>query len=74
MEEVRLGIIGVGGMGTEHARYLRLGEVDRCRLVAVCDIDEKRLKDYEDLKTYTDSAAMIRSVRTGPGASASAVT
>ena len=61
MKEVRLGIIGVGGMGSEHARYLRLGEVERCRLVAVCDIDEERLKDFEDLKTYTDSAALIRS-------------
>lgn len=62
MDEVRVGIIGVGGMGTEHARYLRSGEVKRCRLTAVCDVVPERLAPFQDeLKTFPDSAALIRS-------------
>ncbi len=42
MKSVRLGIIGVGGMGATHAAYLRRGDVARCELVAACDIDPER--------------------------------
>jgi len=62
MDEVRLGIIGVGGMGAEHGRYLRAGEVKRCRLTAVCDVLPERLAPFQgDLQTFSDSAALIRS-------------
>lgn len=58
---VRLGIIGVGGMGAVHAKYLMDGTIKRCELVAVCDMDEKRLALYPAQKHFTDSAEMIRS-------------
>jgi predicted dehydrogenase len=61
MESVRIGIVGVGGMGTSHSRYLLRGELDRCRLTAVCDVDPARLKAFEGLKTFTDSGELIRS-------------
>ena len=62
MNEVRLGIIGMGGMGMEHARYVRAGEIERCRLTAVCDIDPERLEAYrEEVKTFEDSAALLQS-------------
>lgn len=61
MKSVRLGIIGVGGMGSSHANYLQKGEVSRCELTAVCDIDAARLKPYAGLKTFSDSKALIRS-------------
>ncbi|NIA14719.1 MAG: Gfo/Idh/MocA family oxidoreductase, partial [Nitrospiraceae bacterium] len=61
MDTVRVGIIGVGGMGTSHSRYLRTGEVDRCELTAVCDVDPAKLEPFSDLKTYADSAELIRS-------------
>ncbi len=61
MDKVRLGIIGAGGMGSAHARYLRAGAVKRCELTAVCDIDPERLAPFTDINTYTKSAAMIRS-------------
>jgi len=61
MKSVRLGIIGVGGMGSSHANYLHKGEVGRCELRAVCDIDPDRLKPFKDLKTFTDSRKLIRS-------------
>jgi predicted dehydrogenase len=44
MDTVRIGIIGIGGMGSHHARYLNAGEVPNAQLAAVCDIDPARLK------------------------------
>ncbi|MBI5095463.1 MAG: Gfo/Idh/MocA family oxidoreductase [Candidatus Hydrogenedentes bacterium] len=61
MKSVRLGIIGVGNMGTSHSRYLQNREVQRCELTAVCDVDPAKLTRFDDLKTCTDSAALIRS-------------
>ena len=61
MDTVRIGIIGVGGMGTSHSRYLRSGKVDRCKLVAACDIDPSKLEKFSDLKTYAESRELIRS-------------
>ncbi|GGJ02127.1 oxidoreductase [Alicyclobacillus cellulosilyticus] len=43
MEEVRIGIIGIGNMGTGHATYLARGEVPGARLTAVCDTNPDRL-------------------------------
>ncbi len=42
MDMVRIGIIGVGNMGSSHSRYLLPGNVERCKLVAVCDVDPER--------------------------------
>jgi len=61
MDKVRLGIIGVGGMGTSHARQVMDGQVPRCELVAVCDIDPERMKAFPKQKQYSDSAKLIRS-------------
>ena len=61
MKSVRLGIVGVGNIGTSHSRYLRRKDVERCDLVAVCDVDATKLDRFKDLKTFTDSGAMIRS-------------
>lgn len=58
---VRIGVVGVGSMGSFHARYLKAGEVKRCELTAVCDVDPDRLKDWSDLPTFTDSRELIRS-------------
>jgi len=61
MDKVRMGVIGVGGMGSHHARYLQAGEIKRAELTAVCDIDESKLKGFAAVKTFTDSAELIRS-------------
>jgi len=45
MEKVRYGIIGVGVMGTCHAKYLLEGEIPNAVLTAVCDIDEVALNN-----------------------------
>ncbi len=43
MEPVRLGIIGIGNMGSAHARGVYEGRVDGLRLAAVCDLNPARL-------------------------------
>jgi len=37
MEKVRIGVIGIGGMGRHHATYLNAGDVPGAELAAVCD-------------------------------------
>ncbi len=44
MEKVKIGIIGMGGMGTNHAEYLSAGEIEEAELTAVCDVREARLE------------------------------
>lgn len=43
MEKLRFGIIGIGNMGSAHARSLYNGEVPGAILTAVCDINPERL-------------------------------
>ena len=42
MEQVRLGVIGIGGMGTNHVRSIMEGKVPELKLTAVADIREAR--------------------------------
>jgi predicted dehydrogenase len=44
MTKVRVGIIGFGGMGTNHAQELIAGKVPNAELTAVCDIRTERLE------------------------------
>ena len=47
MQRVRLGLIGMGLIGTAHAETLR--KIDECELVAVADVDEKYRKATQKL-------------------------
>jgi predicted dehydrogenase len=47
MEKVRIGLIGLGLMGTPHARILE--KVPECDLVAASDVDEKQKRVTEEL-------------------------
>jgi len=40
---VRVGVIGIGIMGSEHATYLHNGEISGAELTAVADVDHHRL-------------------------------
>jgi len=46
MKAIRIGIIGVGNMGSAHANCIGNGEIDGMVLAAVCDIDPKRTDKY----------------------------
>ena len=61
MDKVRIGVIGVGGMGAYHANYLKSGEIKRAELAAVCDIDKAKLANWGEIPTFTDSKKLIRS-------------
>ena len=61
MKELRLGIIGLGNMGSGHAASIQAGNIPRCRLAAVCDLEAGKLAKYTGIPGYTDSDALIRS-------------
>jgi len=56
---VRLGIVGLGNMGSGHVAGM--SAIKRCKLTAVCDVVPEKLNRYSEFQTYTDSAEMIRS-------------
>lgn len=60
-KSVRFGLIGLGLISNRHASYLRAGDVKRCELTAVCDVDPTRLEKYSDIRTFTSSEDLIRS-------------
>jgi predicted dehydrogenase len=41
---VKIGVIGIGNMGSSHAQYLNNGEVAGAELTAVCDRNQERLE------------------------------
>ncbi len=60
MEKVRFGIVGCGNMGTGHAKNFREGKIENGVLVAVCDINPKKLTPFKerfgDKLQYFDNA------------------
>lgn len=48
MNKVRIGIIGIGNMGTSHAQNLAQGKVPNAELTAVCDVRPERLQWCKD--------------------------
>lgn len=61
MDSVRMGVIGIGGMGTGYAKRIQAGDVPRCELTAVCDIDSARFAAFPGVPAYEDSGELIRS-------------
>ncbi len=56
---VRLGIVGIGNMGSAHVGWLP--EIQGMELRAICDIDPAKMDRFPDIPHYTDSEIMIRS-------------
>lgn len=68
MRKIKVAVIGVGHLGSIHAKIYR--EIETCSLIAVCDIDKGRLKqistdsgaegyiDYKDLFKKIDAASV----------------
>ncbi len=61
MKELRLGIIGLGGMGRVHAAAVVAGKIPRCRLTAVCDARTEPLAGFKEAASFPDTRALIRS-------------
>ncbi len=67
MEKIKLGIIGIGNMGSGHASNIKNGECPEIELTAIADIDEDRLnwsknQNYgENITYFTDALQMLDS-------------
>lgn len=66
MEQVRLGIIGIGGMGSNHARSIVEGKVPEIKLSAVADIRSVRREWAQqelpsDVTVFSDGRELIDS-------------
>jgi predicted dehydrogenase len=61
-DTVSFGVVGVGNMGGYHANNLLSGKIRNARLVAVADIDVKRLEPFKDkVKIFSNHRQMIAS-------------
>ena len=63
MNQLRIGVIGMGNIGKHHAGYLLEGKAPRCRLTAVCSTSPQKLAAYEakGVRVFGDGGEMIRS-------------
>ena len=61
MNPVRLGIIGLGNMGSAHAKSILEGKVPRVKLTAICDSDADLSRIAPEAKFFTSSEELIRS-------------
>lgn len=61
MDQVRIGVIGLGIQGRYHMALFSEGKIKRAAVTAVCDIEPARLAPYAHLQTFTSSEALIRS-------------
>ena len=63
MGELKIGIVGIGNMGSFHAESLYAGKITGAKLYAVMDIDEKRIawaEKFEGVKLYHDFDMFIQ--------------
>lgn len=60
MDQVKIGIIGVGNMGSAHV--VSIGQLANAKLTAICDINPEKLKRYnpEEIQLFTDSKEFFR--------------
>lgn len=65
MKDLKVGVIGIGNMGSAHANCIIEGKVEGLNLVAVCDVNTAKLENFKaehsDIKTYTDYNDLINS-------------
>jgi len=61
METVRIGIIGIGNMGTAHTRNILSGEIKGMEMGAICDRNVERRELFPDVPFFEDPSEMIAS-------------
>jgi predicted dehydrogenase len=60
METVRLGIIGIGSMGSVHAQNVVEGKIPRCQLTAVCDPKRERMQRFSSAEPFDSADDLLR--------------
>ena len=65
MNELRVGIVGVGNMGSAHAHCIANGDIKGMRLVALCDTDiskrDRISNDFPDVTVFSSHKELIKS-------------
>lgn len=65
MKEVRMGIVGIGNMGSTHLKNIFDGKVPKTKVTAACDINEERRKfvteNFPDVEVFADAEEMYKS-------------
>ena len=65
MNEVKVGIIGIGNMGSAHLQTVAAGNIFGMRVTAVCDINPEMLKaakaKYPDIALFGDYTELLKS-------------
>ena len=62
MNPLKLGIVGLGNMGTQHYQSITQQFVQRAEVAAVCDLDPDRLSNVSpEIPRFSDSLEMIES-------------
>ena len=65
MKKIKVGIVGIGNIGSAHASCIINGGIKGMELVALCDIDSRRLsffsEKYPEIKCYSDYRDLINS-------------
>lgn len=63
MNNIKVGVVGIGNIGSAHANCIAKGEIAGLELYAVCDIDGDKLIAFADkfdfVKTYEDYDELI---------------
>lgn len=65
MKEVKLGIIGIGNMGSVHLGNIYSGKVPNMKVTAICDMSEERRafakEKYPDVKVFAEAEELYKS-------------
>ena len=61
MNNLRLGIVGLGNMGGTHARAMLAGKIPRVQLTGICDNDPARLTAFPQIPGFADHRALLAS-------------
>jgi predicted dehydrogenase len=64
MGTVKLGIVGLGAMGSIHAQSVIDGKIPRCELTAVCDEKAERLTRFSSAECFASVDDFLRSAET----------
>ena len=65
MKEIRVGIVGIGNMGSGHLKNIYEGQVPHMKVTSVCDISEARrnfvAETYSDVEIFDNPEKMYQS-------------
>ncbi|HAS83570.1 MAG TPA: oxidoreductase [Verrucomicrobia bacterium] len=61
--DVRIGIVGIGNMGSSHAKLMLDNKIPGATLAAICDTNPKRFEAFPGIPHWTDSNTMLREAK-----------